>query len=49
VGDELVGYTNVDVSIKERIADFAKDGIEVLLGELALATKILEGSLELFS
>ena len=48
VGEEFVGYVDVDVAFEEGVANFGEGGVQVLVGELALAAKILEGALELF-
>ncbi len=46
VGDEFVGYADVDVAIEKGFADFGEASVEVFFGELALAAEILEGALE---
>ena len=45
VGDELVRNGEVYVAIEERFADFGEAGIEMLLGEFALAAHVLECAL----
>ena len=44
---QLVGNAHVDVAFKQRVANFGKRGVQVLVGELALSAKILESALQL--
>jgi len=48
VGEEFVGDADVDVAFEQGFADFRERGVEMLLGELALAAQVLEGALQLF-
>ncbi len=45
VGDEFVGDAEVYVAIEKRFANFGEAGVEMLVGELALAAQVLEGAL----
>ncbi len=45
VGDEFVGDAEVYVAIEKRFANFGEAGVEMLVGELALAAHVLEGAL----
>ncbi len=45
VGDEFVGYAEVHVAIEKRFANFGQGGVEMLVGELALAAQVLECAL----
>ena len=42
VGDEFVGDTEIHVAIEKRLANFGEAGVEVLVGELALAAQFLK-------
>ena len=46
--DELVRHAQIHVGIEQRFANFGKRRVEVLFGELALSTKVLECALKLF-
>jgi len=48
VDEELIGDRDVDVAIEQRFANLLECLIEVLLGQLALAAKILENALKFF-
>ena len=48
VGEEFIGHTDVDVALEEGVTNLCEGGVEVLVGQLALAAKILEGALQLF-
>ena len=43
--DEFVGDAEVDVAIKQSFADFGEAGVEMLVGELALAAHVFECAL----
>jgi hypothetical protein len=45
VGDEFVGDAEVYVAVEKRFADFGEAGVEMLVGELALAAHVFEGAL----
>jgi hypothetical protein len=45
LGDEVIGYANVDVAFEQGFADFGESGVEMLFGELALAAEVLECAL----
>ena len=45
VGDELVGDAEVYVAIEKRFANFGEAGVEMLVGEFALAAHVLECAL----
>src|SRR5713101_743802 len=47
-GEKFVDDRESDVAFEHGFADFGECGIEVLFGEFALATEILEGALQLF-
>ena len=47
VVDDVAGDVEVDVGFEERGADGAEGGVDVVVGEGALAAEVLEGALEL--
>ena len=48
VGKKLVHDAYCHVAFEHSFADFAERGVQVLLGELALAAEVFEDALELF-
>ena len=48
VGEKLVHDADGHVAFEHGLADFAERGVQVLLGELALAAEVFEDALELF-
>src|SRR6266566_50253 len=47
VGKQLVGHADVDIAFEQRLADFGKRGVQMLVGELALPAQVLKRPLQL--
>ncbi len=45
VGDEFICHAEIHIAVEKRFADFGEAGVEMLVGELALAAHVLEGAL----
>ncbi len=48
IGQEFIGNADVDIAFEQCFANFRERGVQVLVGELALAAKIFESALQLF-
>ncbi len=48
VGEQLIGYADVDVAFEQGFANFRERGVQMLISKFALPAQVLKRALEFF-